>query len=95
MDPIRQGKIESTYTENDNEYVVSLKDNGRGIHDADQEKMFDLFRRFGNQDQPGEGMGLAYVRTLIRMQGGKVWCQSELGVGTTISFTVPKSPPSH
>ena len=91
LDPNRQGKIESSCTENNNEYVVSIKDNGRGIHDTECEKIFDLFRRSGNQDQPGEGMGLAYVRALIRKIGGKVWCESEFGVGTTISFTLPKT----
>jgi len=94
LDPSRQGKIEGSCTENDNEYVVSVKDNGRGIHDTDREKIFDLFRRCGNQDQQGEGMGLAYVRTLMRKLGGKVWCESELGVGTKISFTIPKIPRS-
>jgi len=95
LDPSRPGKIEGSCTENENEYVVSVKDNGRGILNTDCEKMFDLFRRCGNQDQPGEGMGLAYVRTLIRKLGGKVWCESELGVGTKMSFTVPKILPSN
>ena len=95
LDPSRPGKIVGSCTENDNEYVVSVKDNGRGLLDTDCEKMFDLFRRFGNQDQPGEGMGLAYVKTLIRKLGGKIWCESELGVGTKMSFTVPKIPPSY
>jgi len=94
LDPSRQGKIQSSCTENDNEYVVSVKDNGRGIHETDCEKIFDIFQRCGNQDQQGEGMGLAYVRTLMRKLGGKVWCESELGVGTKISFTVPKIPRS-
>jgi len=95
LDPSRPGKIESSCTENENEYVVSVKDNGRGIHETDCEKIFDLFRRSGNQDQPGEGMGLAYVRALIRKLGGKVWCQSVLGVGTQISFSLPKIPRFH
>ena len=95
LDPSRQGKIEASCTEDQNEYVVSIKDNGRGIHGTDREKIFDLFKRCGTQDQPGEGMGLAYVRTLMRKFGGKVWCKSELGVGTKISFTVPKIHPSH
>ena len=91
LDSSRQGKIETSYTENDKAYVVSVKDNGRGIQETDQEKICDLFRRCGNQDQPGEGMALAYVRTLMRKVGGKVWCESELGVGTKISFTMANS----
>ena len=56
----------------------------------DQQHIFDIFRRSGKQDQPGEGMGLAYVRKLIRQLDGKVWCESEVDVGTTMKFTVPK-----
>jgi signal transduction histidine kinase len=95
MDPNRQGKIVASCTENGQEYVVSVQDNGRGIQETDREKIFDVFRRLGNQDQPGEGMGLAYVRTLIRKLGGKVWCESELGVGTKMSFKLPKNPPAY
>jgi signal transduction histidine kinase len=51
-------------------------------------KVFELFRRAGNHDAVGEGMGLAYVRTLIRRHGGQIWCQSKLGMGTTFTFTV-------
>ena len=40
-------------------------------------------------DVPGEGMGLAYVRALVRRCGGRIWCNSEVGVGSTFSFSVP------
>jgi signal transduction histidine kinase len=69
---------------------MSVKDNGRGIAAIDYEKIFEPFRRSGKHDQPGEGLGLAYVRTLIRNLGGKVSCDSELGIGTKMSFTIPK-----
>jgi signal transduction histidine kinase len=39
---------------------------------------------------PGDGMGLAYVRALVRQLGGKAWCESEPGAGTKLHFTVPK-----
>ncbi len=90
LNPNRQGKIAINCTENEYEYVLSIEDNGRGIPAMDLEKIFDPFRRSGKQDQPGEGLGLAYIRTLVRMLGGKVWCESAEGSGTRMSLTIPK-----
>ncbi len=47
-------------------------------------KIFEIFRRVGRQNVPGEGMGLAYVKALVRRQGGRIFCESEPGMGTTI-----------
>ena len=60
-----------------------MADNGRGIAPQDHERIFELFRRSGAQDQPGEGIGLAHVRALVRRLGGEITVQSELGRGTT------------
>ena len=68
--------------------VFAVQDNGRGIAADDIPRVFEPFRRVGRQDVPGEGMGLAYVRTLVRRHGGEITCQSTLGVGTTFSFTI-------
>jgi signal transduction histidine kinase len=43
----------------------------------------------GKQDVPGEGMGLTYVKTLVRRLGGRIWCESEPGAGTAFKFTIP------
>ena len=51
-----------------------IADNGRGIEAKDMERIFDLFRRAGEQDTTGEGIGLAYVRNLVRRLGGSVTC---------------------
>ena len=66
-----------------------IKDNGRGIDSKDFERVFELFRRSGEQDQPGEGIGLAYVRNLARRLGGNVTVQSEFGTGSTFTVTLP------
>lgn len=64
-------------------------DNGRGIETKDFERIFELFRRSGEQDRPGEGIGLAYVRNLARRLGGNVTVQSEFGTGSTFTVTLP------
>ena len=68
---------------------VSVADNGRGIAKHDHQRVFDLFRRSGVQDRPGEGIGLAHVRSLLRNIGGEITVDSELGVGTTFTATFP------
>jgi signal transduction histidine kinase len=70
--------------------VFEVKDNGRGIALEDQERVFDLFRRAGPQDRPGEGIGLAHVRTLVRAMEGSVTCFSSLGEGTSFRVTLPQ-----
>jgi signal transduction histidine kinase len=73
-----------------NRIVVSVEDNGRGIAPSDHERVFDLFRRSGSQDQPGEGIGLAHVRTMVRNLGGDITVASELGRGTTFKVSLPQ-----
>jgi len=89
LDPHRPGKIVISGEQNSKETTFCIKDNGRGISPDDMPKIFELFRRAGRQDTPGEGMGLAYVRALVRRFGGRIWCESELGTGSTFSFTIP------
>ena len=71
--------------------VYEVTDNGRGIAAADQQRVFDLFRRAGPQDQSGEGIGLAHVRTLVYRLGGLIDCRSELDEGATFSVSLPRS----
>ncbi|MBE1529863.1 signal transduction histidine kinase [Sphingopyxis sp. OAS728] len=68
---------------------VSVCDNGRGIEARDHQRIFDLFRRSGVQDQQGEGIGLAHARALAYRLGGNIEVQSELGVGSTFRLILP------
>jgi signal transduction histidine kinase len=68
---------------------VSVRDNGRGIEARDHERIFDLFRRSGVQDQQGEGIGLAHARALAYRLGGNIEVQSELGVGSSFRLILP------
>ena len=64
-------------------------DNGRGVSARDHERIFELFRRAGKQDQPGEGLGLAFVRNSVRRLGGSIELESELGQGSTFHLKFP------
>lgn len=90
LDPSRPGEIEISAEQEPDETVFHIRDNGRGIDETDMDKVFAPFRRAGKQDTPGEGMGLAYVQTLVHRHGGRIWCQSQSGVGTTFSFTIAR-----
>jgi signal transduction histidine kinase len=68
---------------------IDFTDNGRGIAAEDHERVFELFRRSGTQDKPGEGIGLAHVRSLMRNLGGDIVVRSELGQGTTFVLRLP------
>ena len=72
--------------------VYEVRDNGRGIDPGDHGRVFDLFRRSGAQDRPGEGIGLAHVRQLVRKLGGRIELFSAPGEGATFRLTFPKRP---
>jgi PAS domain S-box-containing protein len=68
-----------------------VEDNGRGIDPKDFERIFDLFRRAGVQDRPGEGIGLAHVRSLVRRLGGAISVSSRPGHGSTFTVLLPRT----
>ena len=69
--------------------IFEITDNGRGIDPKDHQRIFDLFRRAGTQDRPGQGIGLAHVRALVRRLGGTMSVASELHHGSTFTITLP------
>jgi signal transduction histidine kinase len=69
--------------------VIEVADNGRGIDPRDHQRIFELFRRAGAQDKPGQGIGLAHVRALVRRLGGTMSVSSELDSGSTFVVTLP------
>ncbi len=69
--------------------ILEVADNGRGIDPKDHQRIFDLFRRAGAQDKPGQGIGLAHVRALVRRLGGTMSVSSELHCGSTFTITLP------
>jgi signal transduction histidine kinase len=69
---------------------IAIADHGRGIAPKDHERIFELFRRSGRQDRPGEGLGLAFVRNSVRRLGGSIDVESALGEGSTFRMKFPK-----
>ncbi|CAN7281625.1 CHASE3 domain-containing protein [Bradyrhizobium sp. LjRoot220] len=69
--------------------IFEITDNGRGIDPKDHQRIFELFRRAGTQDKPGQGIGLAHVRALVRRLGGTMSVASELHHGSTFTITLP------
>ncbi len=84
------GQIEITGREMATAMVYEVKDNGRGIDASDYQRIFELFRRAGVQDRPGEGIGLAHVRALVRRIGGSLSVKSELGQGAVFTVSLPR-----
>jgi len=71
---------------------VEIQDEGPGISDADQQKLFGKFMRLTAQTTGGEnstGLGLSIVKKLVELQQGQVWCESELGKGATFIVEFP------
>jgi signal transduction histidine kinase len=90
LDPSRPGRIVVTGEETGDGWIVyRIADNGRGIAGRDHERIFELFRRSGRQDQPGEGLGLAFVRNSVRRLGGDITVESDLGKGSTFIVKLP------
>jgi two-component system sensor histidine kinase ChiS len=74
---------------------IAVADTGRGMSPADVEAAFDLFSRGGSAlgaAAEGAGIGLSIVKRLVELHGGSVGIQSGLGVGTTVTFTLPNAP---
>jgi signal transduction histidine kinase len=69
--------------------IFEIADNGRGIDPKDHQRIFELFRRAGAQDRPGQGIGLAHVRALVRRLGGTMSVASEPEHGSTFTITLP------
>ncbi len=88
--PERPLAIKITGRRSDTQLEIAISDNGRGIAPADCEKVFQLFKRCGRPDTDGEGVGLAFTKTVVERLGGTIVCESILGEGTTFSITLPQ-----
>ncbi len=72
--------------------TCTIKDTGIGIALDDQERIFQMFTRLQAVDTPGEGIGLAYVKKILRAHGGTITVTSARGQGSTFTVTLPLVP---
>ena len=68
-----------------------MSDTGIGIAPEDQEMVFEEFRQVGTAAKKveGTGLGLALSRKFIELQGGRIWLESRVGIGSTFTFSIP------
>jgi signal transduction histidine kinase len=86
------GEVVITGGATDGSFHLSVRDTGPGISAADQAKLFQEFQQADNaitRKKGGTGLGLAISKRIIEMHGGKIWLESQVGQGSTFSFTVP------
>jgi len=85
------GRIDVGAVPKDGSVEVSVTDTGIGIAPEDQEKVFEEFRQVGTAAKKveGTGLGLTLCRKFVELHGGGIWVKSELGVGSTFTFTLP------
>ena len=85
------GRIELAAAPRDGSVEVSVSDTGVGIPPADQEAVFEEFRQVGTAEKKAEGtgLGLTLCRKFVELHGGRIWVKSQVGVGSTFTFTIP------
>jgi GAF domain-containing protein/anti-sigma regulatory factor (Ser/Thr protein kinase) len=85
------GRIDVAAVPNGGSVEVSVRDSGVGIAPEDHEAVFEEFRQVGASaaKQEGTGLGLALARKFIELHGGKIWVESQVGAGSTFTFTLP------
>jgi signal transduction histidine kinase len=85
------GRVAVTATRVDGEVEVAVADSGPGIAYEDQERIFDEFQQTeaGVEQREGTGLGLALSKRLVELHGGRIWVESEPGLGSRFAFTLP------
>ncbi|WP_179950031.1 sensor histidine kinase [Lutibacter citreus] len=84
-----EGLVEVGYKDSKDFYVFSVKDNGCGIPKENHEKIFKMFKTYGDYEK-STGIGLSIVKKVVELYEGEIWLESEEGKGTTFFFSIKK-----
>jgi light-regulated signal transduction histidine kinase (bacteriophytochrome) len=85
----RRAEIFISSEQSATEHVISVRDNGIGIDPQYTNQVFGIFKRLHGQEYAGSGIGLAICQKIVERFGGRIWVESELGVGSNFRFTLP------
>jgi signal transduction histidine kinase len=87
----RGGYIDFRAWKQDDAFVLSVRDDGEGIPEVDQKRIFNAFEqsRHTVHDRYDTGMGLTFCKLAVEKHGGKIWVESKVGRGSTFYFTIP------
>jgi signal transduction histidine kinase len=87
----QKGNVNIGCTGNNGTWNIYISDNGPGIEEKYFEKIFQIFQTLNSRDNfESTGVGLSLVKKIVEMYGGKIWLESEIGKGTTFTFSIPK-----
>lgn len=84
-------KVEISAERNSSNWIIKVSDNGRGFKQEYAERIFALFQRLQSRDVEGTGMGLAITRRIVERHGGRIWAESQEGVGSRFYISLPIS----
>jgi signal transduction histidine kinase/Tfp pilus assembly protein PilF len=88
------GKNIRIHSSNENkDFIINITDEGIGINQSDQKRLFSVSEdvsNIGNSKEKGTGLGLMLCKELVNRHGGHIWVESELGKGSTFSFSIPQ-----
>lgn len=87
-----EGKVVVRLYQEGDHQIIAITDTGPGIPEEDQKRIFEPFQQvnsFLNRHKGGTGLGLTISKQFVEMHEGKMWIQSQLGVGTTFYFSLP------
>src|SRR5262249_17289043 len=86
------GRVDVTATAAESVVAIAVPHTGVGIAPEDQAAIFEEFRQVGRDDarkQEGTGLGLTLAKKFVELHGGQIWVQSQVGQGSTFTFTLP------
>jgi signal transduction histidine kinase len=85
------GEVKLEASAEDDQVILKVSDTGPGIPPSDQPYLFDKFFRASNvpDDSTGTGLGLSIVKSIVEQHQGRIWLDSEIGIGTTFTVVLP------